>query len=45
MNYGTFSIRHTIIISGEIEFDNPITAGNILTAKVKKLLKEDLERN
>ena len=44
-NYITFAIRHTIIISRAIEFDDPITAGNVVTEKVKKLLKEDLERN
>ena len=44
-NYVTFAIRHTIIISRAIEFDDPITAGNVLITKVKKLLKEDLERN
>ena len=41
-NYITFAIRHTIIISRANEFDDPITAG---IRKVKKLLKEDLERN
>ena len=44
-NYITFAIRHTIIISRAIEFDDPITAGNVVTEKIKKLLKEDLERN
>ena len=44
-NYITFAIRHTIIISRAIEFDDPITAGNVLITKVKNLLKEDLERN
>ena len=44
-NVITFAITHTIIISRSIEFDDPITAGNVLSAKVKKLLKEDLERN
>ena len=44
-NYITFAIRHTIIISRAIEFGDPITAGNVVTEKIKKLLKEDLERN
>ena len=44
-NYITFAIRHTIIISRAIEFDDPIRAGNVLITKVKKLLQEDLERN
>ena len=44
-NVITFAITHTIIISRSIEFDDQITAGNVLTAKIKKLLKEDLERN
>ena len=44
-NYITFAIRHTIIISRATEFDDPITAGNVVTEKIKKLLKEDLERN
>ena len=39
-NYITFAIRHTIMISRAIEFDDPITAGDVLTTKVKKLLKE-----
>ena len=43
-NVITFAITHTIIISRSIEFDDQITAGNVLTAKIKKLLKEDLER-
>ena len=43
-NYLTFAIRHIIIISRAIEFDDPLTAGNVVTAKVKKLLNEDLER-
>ena len=34
-----FAIGHIIIISRAIDFDNSITAGNLLTAKVKKLLK------
>ena len=40
-----YIIRHTIIISKSMEFDDPITAGNVLITKDKKLLKEDLERN
>ena len=44
-NYITFAIRHTIIISRAIEFDDPITAGNVLITEAKKLLREDLERN
>ena len=36
---------YTIIIVGAIDFDGPITAGNVVTEKVKQLLKEDLERN
>lgn len=43
-NYITFAIRHTIIISKAIEFDDPVTAGNVLITKVKKVLKEDLEK-
>ena len=42
--YLTFAIRHIIIISRAIEYDDPLTAGNVVTAKVKKLLNEDLER-
>ena len=38
-NYMAFAIGHIIIISRAIDFDNSITAGNLLTAKVKKLLK------
>ena len=41
-NYVTFAIRHTILRA--IEFDDPITAGNVLITKIKKLLKEDLGR-
>ena len=41
----TFAIRHTIIISRANEFDDLITAGNVIITKVKKLLKEDLDRN
>ena len=44
-NYITFAIRHTIIVSRAIEFDDPIKAGDVIITKVKKLLKEDLERN
>ena len=44
-NYISFAIRHIMIISRAIEFNHPITAGNVFTEKVKKLLKEDLERN
>ena len=44
-NYKTFNIRHTILMSRAIEFDDPITASNVLTEKVKKLLKKDLEKN
>ena len=43
--YITFAIRHIIIISRPIEFEDRITAGNVLAAKVKKFLKEDIERN
>ena len=43
-NHITFVIRHTKMVSRAIEFDDPITASNVLTEKVKKLLKEDLER-
>ena len=34
-----------MIIRRAIEFDDPITAGNILIIEIKRLLKEDLERN
>ena len=44
-NYITFAIRHTMIISRANEFEDLITADNVLTAKVRKLLKEDLEIN
>ena len=44
-NYITIAIRYTIIISRAIEFDDPIIADNVLITKVKKLVKEDLERN
>ena len=44
-NYITFAIRHKIIISRPIKFEDRITAGNVLAAKVKKFLKEDIERN
>ena len=43
-NHITFA-KHTIIISRAIEFNDSIIAGNVLTEKVKKLLKEDLEGN
>ena len=33
------------MINRAIQFDDPITAGNVLAAQAKKLLKEDLERN
>ena len=39
------AIRHTKVISRAIEFDDSVTAGNALTAKVKELLEEDVERN
>ena len=45
INRITFDIRHKIIISKAIEFDDLITAGNVVSKKVKKLVKEDLERN
>ena len=34
-----------MIISRAIKFDDLITAGNVVTEKVRKLLKEELERN
>ena len=40
-----FSIRHTISISRAIELDDQTTADNLLTEKIIKLLKEDLERS
>ena len=39
----TFAIRHRIIISRAIEFDDLITAGNLLTEKVKKLKGRSIE--
>ena len=44
-NYITFAIRHSITISRVVEFNDQKIAGNVLTVKVKELLKEDLERN
>ena len=44
MKCAIIAIRHTIISSRAIEFDDPITASNVLTEKVKKLLKKDLEK-
>ena len=32
-------MRHTIISSRAIDFNDPITAGNVLTEKVKKTVK------
>ena len=40
-----FSNDVTNFPSLHLEFDDPITAGNVIILKVKKLLKEDLERN
>ena len=39
-NYITFAIRHTIIISRAIEFDDRITADNILTEKLKSFSRK-----